>query len=208
MPALSLLASKLFSVSVIVPVSTSASVSVCVLSVTVSVILSRVLRVISQFKSLQSLCGLFIVCTPPPSTVISLYSLFVHCLISRHSTIVPCSRWPFFCLRPLVPLSDHLILTTASMTTISAWAPLKPLFLTLCIWVLSFTFTPIHFLTQATRLLSGTVDLKMIHFVEVWWIREYLVDILEQLQWNHEYHLGKIILQILKMSPLPLSTAS
>ena len=124
MPALSLLASKLFSVSVIVPVSTSASVSVCVLYVTVRVILSRVLSVISQFKFFQSVW--FIYCMYTSSVrVISLYSLFVNYLISRHSTIAPCSHPPSFCLRPFVLLSDHLELTTACTTTISASAPLK-----------------------------------------------------------------------------------
>ena len=66
--------------------------SLCVICHSPCVSLGRVLRVISQFKFLQSLCGLFVVCTPPPSIVISLYSLFIHCLNSRHSTIAPCSR--------------------------------------------------------------------------------------------------------------------
>ena len=37
------------------------------------------------------------------------------------------------------------------------------------------------------------IDLKIINFIEVWWMgtEKYLVDILEQLQWNHEYHLGR-----------------
>ena len=116
----SLLASKLF--SVIVPVS--ASVSVCVLSVTVRVILSCVLSDISQFKFSQSVW--FIYCIyPSPVRVISLYSLFVNYLIFRHSTIAPCSRSPSFCLCPFVLLSDHLELTTACTTMISASAPLK-----------------------------------------------------------------------------------
>ena len=52
----------------------------------------------------------------------------------------------------------------------------------------------LHDSEKVNHLFCSRIDLKIINFIEVWRMgtKKILVDILEQLQWNHEYHLGKV----------------
>ena len=55
------------------------------------------------------------------------------------------------------------------------------------------TFLAWFWESESPGLLQNRLE-NVISFIEVWWMRteKYFVDILEQLQWNHEYNLGKV----------------
>ena len=51
----------------------------------------------------------------------------------------------------------------------------------------------LHDSGKVNLLFCSRIILKIINFIGVWWMgtKKNLLDILEQLQWNHEYHLGR-----------------